>query len=100
MPPPERARATAAAQVPDPFSYLLLVQPRPNDPDPDPSLCGRQDRPSATTPLQRNQVTGVALDLRSFVANRSSSGDQRLTHAVSISARQGIDYRYAIGCAA
>jgi hypothetical protein len=100
MPAPERARASAAAQVPNPFAYLLLVQPQPAAVEPDPSACTRQNRTTAATVLERNQVSAVQLDLRSFVANGTGSGDQRLTHAVSITSRQGIDYRYGIGCAA
>lgn len=100
MPRPERARASDAAAVPDPFAYLMFVQPQPNDPNIDPSKCTNERRFAATTALQRNQIQGVALDLRSFVANGSGHGDSRLIHAVSLSSRQGIDYRYAIGCAA
>lgn len=105
MPAPEKTvsnggRASEDAKIPNPFAYLLLVQPVPNDPELDPSLCTRVDTPTASTILQRNQISAVQLDLRSFVANRNGHGDQRLTHAVSISSRQGIDYRYAIGCAA
>ena len=76
------------------------MQPRPLDPDPDPSECTRVDATSASSLLQRNQISAVQLDLRSFVANQTAHGDQQLSHAVSISSRQGIDYRYAIGCAA
>ena len=98
MPPPERARATAAATVPNPFSFKLLRVANTNDPDP--STCTTPPpAPGPLTGVQLDQVTNVDMDLRSFVAGRMASGDQHLQSSVTITSRQGMEYRYAIGCA-
>lgn len=101
MPTPETARASAAASIPSPFSYKQMIQPSPAAADPDPDAC-TTPAPSTTltTPLQRDQVVAVVLDLRSFLAGRVGRGDQQLQSAVSIPGRQGLEYHYAIGCAA
>jgi prepilin-type N-terminal cleavage/methylation domain-containing protein len=98
MPAPERARASAAVVIPDPFSYRTLEQPaRVNV---DPSSCTNQTRTTLATDLQRDQVVGIDMDLRSFVASRSGRGDQELVTSVSITSRQSQEYRFAIGCVA
>lgn len=98
MPQPERSRAAAAASIPAPFSYRQLRQPTPANPDP--STCTTPTVPSAGTVLGRDQVTAIDMDLRSFVAGRVGRGDQHLQTSVTIASRQGMEYRYAIGCAA
>jgi prepilin-type N-terminal cleavage/methylation domain-containing protein len=100
MPAPP-AGASAAAAAPAPFSYRMLVQPDPLNPDLDPSDCTTPaPRANLASRLERNQVVGVDLNLRSFVIQRDGRGDQELLSSVSMSARQGMDYRYGIGCVA
>lgn len=97
---PELKRATAKSKVPDPFSYRLQVQPNPIDPDPNLCVDGRVLSPlPGPVPGNRDQIVGVVLELRSFVANRNAHGDQDFRTEVSIPSRQGLDYRYALGCA-
>lgn len=98
MPAPERARASAAAAVGAPFSYQLLAQPTPADPDP--AACTRPVRANLTTLLQLDQVVGINLDLRSFIAGYSGHGDQTLNTSVAVSGRQSYEYRYGLGCVA
>lgn len=97
MPAPERARASAAAKVPQPFRYRM--QRVANPADPDPSTCTTPaPTPGPLGTLQRDQVTNVLMDLRSFVAGRVASGDQQLQSSATVTARQSMEYRYAIGC--
>lgn len=98
MPPPERARASAAVTIPTPFRYRSMVQPTPATPDPD--ACTTPVRSSTASEIQRDQVVGIDMDLRIFVAGRVSRGDQELITSASIPSRQSQEYRFAIGCAA
>ena len=94
MPAPETAKASAAAAIPNPFSYRLLAVTKP-------PVCKETNVTSGTlSTLQRDQVSNVMLDLRSFVAGRTATGDQQLQSSVTISSRQGMEYRYGIGCVA
>lgn len=100
MPAPEQARASAAAQVPQPFRYRLQQVRNPANPDPSTCTTPTPTPGPLNAPLQRAQVTNVLMDLRSFVAGRVASGDQQLQSSATITARQSMEYRYAIGCAA
>lgn len=99
MPAPERARASAAAKVPQPFRYRLMVVRNPANPDPSTCVTPAPMTGPLASPLQRDQVTNVLLDLRSFVAGRVASGDQQLQSSATITSRQSMEYRYGIGCA-
>lgn len=98
MPAPERARATAAAAIPNPFRYRMLRVANPANPDP--ASCTTQVQAGPLDVLRRDQVMNVEMDLRSFVAGRVARGDQQLQTSVTISSRQGMEYRYGIGCVA
>lgn len=99
--PARSAGAAASTGAATPFSYRMLVQPNPLDPDLDPSACTTPaPRANLATALERNQVVGVDLNLRSFVIHREGRGDQELLSSVSLASRQGMDYRYGIGCVA
>jgi prepilin-type N-terminal cleavage/methylation domain-containing protein len=98
MPKPEVARASAAAKVPDPFSFNLLVVANPANPDP--STCTTPSVKATLSALQRDQVTAINMDLRSFVAGRIAKGDQQLDTAAAVASRQAMEYRYGIGCVA
>ncbi|MCB0878811.1 MAG: prepilin-type N-terminal cleavage/methylation domain-containing protein [Thermoleophilia bacterium] len=97
---PLAAQAAGGAAPPAPFSYRRLVQPSPMADPLDPDACTAVQSPSTSTTLERDQITAVMLDLRAFVASRDGHGDQQLQTTVAIGSRQGIEYRYAIGCAA
>lgn len=99
MPAPETARATAAAAVPKPFQFRLLQHPA-NTAVVRPNACTTPTITNPSSPLGLDQITGVEMDLRSFVAGKVGRGDQELISAVSISSRQAQEYRYAIGCVA
>lgn len=94
------AQAAASAAAPAPFSYRRLVQPTPNADPLDPDACTATQSTSTASMLQRDQITAIMLDLRAFVTERNGHGDQQLETTVSIASRQGIEYRYALGCAA
>jgi prepilin-type N-terminal cleavage/methylation domain-containing protein len=94
------ASAAAAAAPPAPFSYRRLVQPRPTAATIDPSACTSTRSASTSNVLQRDQITGVELDLRAFTVQRDGAGDQEYLTTVAIGSRQGIEYKYALGCAA
>jgi prepilin-type N-terminal cleavage/methylation domain-containing protein len=94
MPAPETAKASAAAAVPNPFSYRLLAVTKP-------PVCAETNVTTGVLKtLERDQISNVMLDLRSFVAGRAATGDQQLKTSVTISSRQGMEYRYGIGCVA
>jgi prepilin-type N-terminal cleavage/methylation domain-containing protein len=99
MPAPERDRASAAAKVPEPFRYRLQQVADPADPDPTTCTTPAPTAGPLASALRRDQVTNVLMDLRSFVAGRVASGDQQLQSSATITARQSMEYRYAIGCA-
>lgn len=101
MPAPEIERATERAKIPNPFTYRVQIQPNPIMPNPDACVDGRIAAPlPGPAPGNMDQVVAVVLDIRSFVANRNAHGDQDFRTEVSIPGRQGLDYRYALGCAA
>lgn len=100
MPAPEQERSSAAAKVPEPFRYRLQQVRDPADPDPSTCTTPAPTPGPLGSTLQRDQVTNVLMDLRSFVAGRVASGDQQLQSSATIVARQSMEYRYAIGCAA
>jgi hypothetical protein len=86
--------------VPQPFSYRRLAQQNPGAAIINPDACTTPTSSNLTSHLARDQVTAIKLDLRSFVVQRSASGDQQLQTTVAIASRQGMDFRYGIGCAA
>ena len=90
--------------VPKPFSFIMLRQtqnPLNANVDVDPSKCITTPPVSATlNQLQRDQTTAVRIDLSSFLVERGARGDQRLQSTVTVAARQGYDYRFALGCTA
>lgn len=98
MPKPEVARASALAAVPNPFRYRRLVQPTPANPNV--SACTTPISTNLVTNLQRDQVVGIDLDLRSFVMGKVGRGDQQLMTSAAIPGRQSQEYHYAIGCVA
>jgi prepilin-type N-terminal cleavage/methylation domain-containing protein len=97
--PPAAKNASALAKPPQPFTYRLLAHPA-NVATVRPNACTTPTRTTAASALERDQITSVELDLRSFVAGKVGRGDQELITAVSISSRQAQEYRYAIGCVA
>lgn len=100
MPASERARAAAGAAMPTPFTYGMLRQANPAAADPDPDQCSTPVVAAPAGQLGRDQVVSINLTLRSFLAAKTGRGEQELRSTVSIPSRQGLDYRYAIGCAA
>jgi hypothetical protein len=100
MPAPPSTGTSAAATVPQPFSYRRLAQQNPGAAIINPDACTTPTSSNLTSHLARDQVTAIKLDLRSFVVQRSASGDQQLQTTVAIASRQGMDFRYGIGCAA
>ncbi|MBC7644367.1 MAG: type II secretion system protein [Thermoleophilia bacterium] len=87
---------------PQPFRYVLLRQTQPGLSTAvavDPSKCVTTAALSATlNRLQRDQVSAIQIDLSSFIVTADTRGDQRLQTTIAVGARQGYDYRFALGC--
>ncbi|MCW2923066.1 MAG: hypothetical protein JWM98_470 [Thermoleophilia bacterium] len=100
MPAPATAGVAAATAAPSPFTYELLAQPTPAAALINPDACTTSVIPSPASDLQRDQVIGVRLSLKSFVVNRTARGDQHLLTSAAVSGRQSQEYHYALGCVA
>lgn len=98
--PPRSTGIANAARADPPFSYRLLRQPDPTNEELDPGACTTPKRATANTRLERDQIVGVDLNLRSFVNIRGGRGDQHVHTSVSMAGRQGMEYRYGLGCVA